>query len=320
MADELTITRILVPLDGSELAEQAIPAAVALAAGGGEIVFFQAVVKAEAERDLLGQVDRDAGEVAERERALCYQDLERIAAHWASILPGTPTYEVGVGEPAVAIVAAAERLACDLIVTASHGRGAVKRVALGSVADALARTSTVPVMIVRPRDAAIELSVPQFRRVVVPYDGSELAASALPVAIAIAKALDDGILLVHAITPATMPPVLTPMEPYYPAAVYTDMLDELEASAKASLDAAAATIAASGVPVKQAVVMGTPFDAISEVTTSDDLIVLTSHGRSGFERWLIGSFAEHLVREGPVPVVIVPAPGRAEQQPVDRSS
>lgn len=305
----MQISRILVPLDGSELAEQAIPDAVALAGGKAEIVLFQAVVKTDAERDLFGKVEHDAGDVAERERALCFQDLERIGKHWDSILPGTPVYDVGVGEPAEAIIAAAQRLSCDLIVAASHGRGALKRWAFGSTADELARTSPVPVMIVRASDAGREIAVPEFGRVIVPYDGTELAAGAFPAAIAIAQRLDAGILLLHAISPSAVMPVVTPMDSFYPSAVYTDVLDELENSAEASLVKAAETIAASGVPVKHAVVEGTPFDSIVELSSSDDLIVLASRGRSGFERWLLGSFSEQLVREGPVPVVVVPLQG-----------
>jgi nucleotide-binding universal stress UspA family protein len=302
----MEINRILIPLDGSELAEQAIPEAVALAAGNAEIVLFQAVVKADAEHSLLGHVEHDAGEVAERERALSLQDLKRIGANWSGILPGTPIYDVGVGEPAEAIVEAAQRLSCDLIVVASHGRGALRRWAFGSTADALSRNSPVPVLIVRAKDAAREMGVPEIGRVIVPYDGTELAAGAFPAAIAIAKRLDAGILLAHAISPAALAPAITPMEPFYPAEVYTDVLDELETKAAASLEKAAAEIAQSGVPVKHAVVEGTPFDVITELSTSDDLIVLASHGRSGFERWLLGSFSEQLVREGPVPVVVVP--------------
>lgn len=312
MVEGLDIRRILVPLDGSELAEQAIPEAVALTANSAEIVLFQAVVKVEPERDLLGHVEHDRSEVAQREKDLCLRDLQEIGRKWAAILPGTPRYEVGVGEPAAAIVDAAQRLSCDFIVAASHGRGAVARLAFGSVADTLVRTATVPVLIVRAKDAAREIAVPEFGRVIVPYDGSELAAGAFPVAIALAKRLNAGVLLVHAVSSTAVPPMALPMEPFYSAEIYDEVISELETKAASSLEIAAAKIKASGVPVSQAVLRGTPVNAIAEIAQSDDLIVMTSHGRTGFERWLLGSIAEKLVREGPVPVVLVPAAGRAE--------
>jgi nucleotide-binding universal stress UspA family protein len=314
MAEGMVIRRILVPLDGSELAEQAIPDAVALAANSAEIVLFQAVVNAEPERNLLGHVKHDSGEVAQRETELCLQNLQEIGRRWASILPGTPRYEVGFGEPAAAIVAASQRLDCDLIVAASHGRGAIRRWAFGSVADALARTATVPVMIVRAKDAAREIAVPEFGRVIVPYDGSELAAGALPVAIELAKRLNAKVLLVEAVASTVVPPIATPSEPYYSAEVYDDLISELEEEATSTLESAAAQVRQSGVPTSQTVLLGSPIEVITETAKSGDLIVMTSHGRSGLERWFLGSVSEQLVREGPVPVVVVPAAGRTEQQ------
>lgn len=309
------IERILVPLDGSELAEQAIPVAAALAAGGAEIALYQVVARVETERDLLGHVEHEGTEVAQGGKELSRQDLERIAQRWRAILPETLRYEVGVGEPPAAIVSAARQLSCDLIVAASHGRGAVGRWVFGSVADALIRTATVPVLIVRPRGNAGEVAVPRYGRIIVPYDGSELAAGAFPLAISLAKRLQASILLLRAIAPTAVPPLVTPMEPYYPAMVYDEMRDDLEADAAASLERTARELAQRGVPVSHRIVQGTPFDAVSEVARNEDLIVMTSHGRSGFERWLLGSVAEKLVRDGPVPVAIVPAPGRAERQP-----
>jgi nucleotide-binding universal stress UspA family protein len=62
-----------------------------------------------------------------------------------------------------------------------------------------------------------------------------------------------------------------------------------------------------GVAASGAILDGSPFFAISDATEPGDLIVLTSHGRGGVRRWLLGSVAEKLVREAPVPVLLVPA-------------
>jgi nucleotide-binding universal stress UspA family protein len=65
-------------------------------------------------------------------------------------------------------------------------------------------------------------------------------------------------------------------------------------------------LAARGVEASVEVWRGAPFSAISETARDGDLIVMASHGRVGFRRWLLGSVAEKLVRSGPVPVMIVP--------------
>ena len=65
-----------------------------------------------------------------------------------------------------------------------------------------------------------------------------------------------------------------------------------------------------GAEVDGATLSGSPFFAISDAAAPDDLLVLTSHGRGGVRRWLLGSVAEKLVREAPAPVLLVPAAGR----------
>lgn len=310
MTDTTSIKSILVPLDGSGLAEQAIPYAATIAGTDAEIILLHVSAEGEPLRDLLGRVAVQPDEVEDVELGVGKDELKESVALWSDLLAVEPRLEVVIGDPATEILAAAERFGSSLIVVASHGRGAVARLAFGSVADKLTRSSTIPVMIVRPQDADIEIKKPSIFRIVVPYDGSDLAGEAFPVAAELAKRLKAGVHLVHAINPSILLPIATPMEPAYPAELYSDLLAEAETDAKTSLEEAKKQLKSYGLTVTFEIVSGTAFDAITDRAQDNDLIVMSSHGRTGVKRWLLGSVAEKLVREGPVPVVLVPAKDR----------
>jgi nucleotide-binding universal stress UspA family protein len=305
-------TRILVPLDNSYLAEQAIPYAAVLAGAGGEIVFFQATPEPEPKRDLSGDVTATAAQVDRIDDQECLERLQETAARWAPVLPVTPTYDVGTGDPAAEILAATERLGCRFIVMASHGRGAIARLAFGSVADRIARSSFVPVLIVRPSEDQKEVHSVAITRVVVPLDGSPMAAEALPVATEIAARIGIPVRLLQAIDPSSLL-VPTPVGTGgYSAEIYTELEDELTTAAKDSLNQSANEAGTTGVQVTTSVLEGPPVTAIEVASKPGDVIVMTSHGRSGFRRWLLGSTAEKLIRTGPAPVLLVPSSSRVE--------
>jgi nucleotide-binding universal stress UspA family protein len=303
---------VLVPLDGSPLAEQAIPYGAALAGKDGEIVFFEVTSDAEPVRSLGGGVTTTAEEVGRTEHSAAETALRDAASRWGAALPASPRFEVAEGDPAEEILGAVDRLGCGLIVMASHGRGAVRRLAFGSVTDRVSRASHVPVLIVRPSDARAEVGPVEIRRLVVPMDGSQLAAEALPVATSLAARLGIPVHLLQAINPAALV-MPTPVGiDGYSGEIYTEIEDELTAAARTNLDEAAKRVGTSGVPVTTAVVEGPPVLAIEDATEEGDVIVMTSHGRSGFRRWLLGSTAEKLIREGKAPVLLVPSSARVE--------
>lgn len=310
MTDAIAIKRILVPLDGSDLAEQAIPFAAALAVGGVDLIFVHVASSVEPIRDLIGRVAVQPGEVEDVEVDRWSDALRASAKRWPGLETANIDYVVSIGDYATEILNVAQERECDLIVAASRGRGAVGRLAFGSVVDRLARATSIPILIVRPQDAAAEIGTPTIRRIVVPYDGSELAAGAFPVAIALAKRLSAEVHLIHALNPTAMAPMAVPMEPYYSADVYDQLLTEMETQARIDLENAKALVEAAGLTATYELVNGSPYEVIAERVFAEDIIVMTSHGRSGIRRWLIGSVAEKLVREGPVPVVLVPSAGR----------
>lgn len=299
-----TSKHLLVPLDGSDLAKSAMPMAQALAGADGSMLLVRVVSPSDPIRDNLGvalvseemagrwhvdEVQKELDEFADSLRSRMHSDVIVRTA-------------VTVGDPATEILDAAQREQIGTIVMTSHARGALGRVAFGSVADRVARTAEIPVVIVRPSDEIGTLGkAARLRRIILPLDGSALADSAIPYVNAVAARLGIPVSLVH---------VIDTVSPYVASAampVPQSALDEWWNEARDMLEPASKIFDEAGVSSKIEVLQGTPFAAISNFATPRDLIVMTSHGRTGFTRWLLGSVAEKLVRSAPAPVCIVPA-------------
>ena len=188
------ISRILVPLDGSPVAESILPTVQVFARlTGAAVTLFQAAEPPErpigspSPEQLVAESLHVAGPRDEGATA-SVADLEQQAGGRAhTYLVGIAQQlqrqgveahtRVGQGRAADAIVAAAGEY--DLVAMGTHGRGGVDRWVYGSVADKVLRGASVPVLLIRAGPAAAAWSVPP-RRIVAPLDGSELAERALP--------------------------------------------------------------------------------------------------------------------------------------------
>ena len=309
------MTVVLTPIDGSERALEALPWAAALAGAQGRVVVLRVIPPDRALREsrlaLTGIGDESGAQrTHDAWTSAAEADLDKAAAILADSGIAADRV-VQMGEPDEEIVAAVARQGADLIVMASQGRGAIGRAIFGSVADRVARTSTVPVLVVRAREEDSRSAA--INRLVVPLDGSEIAERALPVAVDLARRLGISIHVVRAIDPVTTVPVARGVFGAAPAvnADITDRLwQEAESEAQATVANALSRLQDDGIDTSGAVLTGSPFFAITEFVEPGDLIVLTSHGRGGVRRWLLGSVAEKLVREAPVPVLLVPAAER----------
>lgn len=299
--------RMLIPLDGSMLAEQAVPYALALASPGSELVLLHVLPGAEPVTGARGEVVAAADEVTHGVETTVREELAALARRLVTRQDVPVGVETAVGDPAARILDVARDRAATMIVLASHGRGAIGRWTFGSVADRVARSSAVPVVIVRPQDAPVEAGAVGVRRLVVPLDGSPTAAQAVPVASALARALRLPILLVTAVDPSQAVSPIVGYGAAFSDAVYQDLVAQLTSDARALVEQTGARLIGAGVTTDWQILVGPPAAAIMDATVGGDLIVMTSHGRSGLSRWLIGSVAEKLVRQGPVPVMIVRA-------------
>jgi len=139
-------------------------------------------------------------------------------------------------------------------------------------------------------------------KILVPLDGSGLSASVLPFVLDLAKPLKASIVLFHAV----VPPVLT-----YPGAeaigLDARVLEEMESGARNFLTSAAGDLVAKGVPTDILVTVGNATDGIVDAADSEgvDLIVMSTHGRSGIGRLVLGSVADAVVRRTTLPVLLV---------------
>jgi nucleotide-binding universal stress UspA family protein len=316
------MTVVLTPVDGSTRALRAVPWAEKLAGPDGTVVLLRVVPAqpdyADTLFSLVGAEDT-VQNILNTWTRTAKADMDEAA----ELLSGSDVAVeqlVAEGEPDEAIVAAAARRGVQMIAMASHGRGAVGRAIFGSVADRVARTAPVPVLILRTPDEDVDPSV-VVSRIVVPLDGSEIAARALPVASEVAKQLAVPVHVIRAVDAASvlpMAPGVFGAAPAVDAEVADQIWQEAEAEARSTVTTAVSRLEAEGVDASGAIVDGSPFFAISEGIEHGDLLILTSHGRGGVRRWLLGSVAEKLVREADAPVMLVPAVERGEESRLRR--
>ncbi|HKT40607.1 MAG TPA: universal stress protein [Ktedonobacterales bacterium] len=142
-----------------------------------------------------------------------------------------------------------------------------------------------------------------YTRILVPLDGSARAERAVPVAARIARASGGSVTLVQVVrVPASYGPYL-----YGGDVLNPRILDEEQAAVEEYLKRIAASPELQGVQTQIKATVGISAPAILDLATfyKADLIVMTSHGRTGFKRWLMGSIAQQVARHAPVPVIIV---------------
>jgi nucleotide-binding universal stress UspA family protein len=292
---------ILVPLDGSALAESALGVAVAVAQSlGAELRLVHA------HRPTVAEELATYGTTGAAARSTAEHYVQGIADRLRFISPVTIATAVVEGSAAESIVEHAESAGSDLIVMASHGRTGASRFWLGSVADAVMRSAPVPVLMVRGRPATgPDATHPPFSRVLVPLDGSALAVQALPHAIALAKLGAAEVHLLRVEEPAESLRrsvwVLAPQES-------DDLPDRLRRGSQ-DLQTVIERFAADWAPAKpsaEARAGSRVGDTIAAVAAErgTDLIAMSTRGRGG-SRMLLGSVADKVLRGSECSILLV---------------
>lgn len=309
-------TTVLLPLDGSDKDERAIPAAAALAdiAGGGLHiirVLDMPVDSLSSRAGVMGALD------AAREMR---GDMERSIRGVADRLladTGRPvTTEVAEGSD-VADVLVSRSGAPDtgLVVMGTRAAGALDRALRGSVADRVMRESPRPVMLVPPGTDDYAGKQLRFERVLVPLDGSPLARSTIDQLLALEGGKKLGYVLLEVVTSGYVdraPPWLGTLadETAVPEA-YAGLSDmaQARAEAEARLNGVAARLRSEGVKdVRVRVVESRdPASAINRAVREElaDFVAMSTRGASGMKRLVLGSVAEMVVRESDVPVLLM---------------
>jgi len=299
---------ILIPLDGSVLAEKALPHARLLATAlDADIMLLRALTNHEQAR-LLAEETVDLWDDTLPPRAEMNQQIWQMLREEAEAYLATQAQRfraeglqvetrVLVGEPASALVEQIEAIKPTLVVMASHGYSGMQRWTLGSVTDRVVSASCAPVMIVRSTTPA---TPPTIRRILMPLDGSKLGAQALPLARMLAQQAHAELLLLRVVDV----PMLVDA---YMATQYMALSELNRAEALRQLDETAAQLRDEGVNVASQVASGNVAEAIVAAAESQgaDMIVMATHGYTGLRRWALGSVANKVLHASTTPLILV---------------
>jgi nucleotide-binding universal stress UspA family protein len=212
-----------------------------------------------------------------------------------------------LGKPADEIVRVAEQQGCDLIAMSTHGRTTLGRGILGSVTDKVLHTSNLPTLTITPERAAKYHAGETISAIMCPLDGSPLAETALPYVEELARRLSMEVLLVRVLK---IGGIYAAHVSGYPYAGVTELEAEIEADATEYMKEVAENLKGKGLSVRWKLLKGAPAQTIVDLAHEEpqDLIVLTTHGRSGLTRWVIGSVAEAVIRASGDAVLVIPPP------------
>ena len=314
-------TRILVPLDGSARAEQALPVAARIArSSNAKLLLMQAVdismqigLSAEASFQLetLIESKSDAAKLYLAERASA-NDMRDLPTETAVV----------VGAAAESILSAIEAQHADLVVMCGHGRTGIGRWALGSVAEHVARHAFMPVLVLRESgtffatpDTTSESTV----RAMVTLDGSKYAEAALEPAADLVLSLST---LGHAALHLAL------VAPLYEASPSSTAQELLVEGAKSYLSQTAQQTLEAHPQLQITWSVSTQMDVAQSLVAlaesgegagasakpPSDLIAMATHGASGIARWAMGSITDRVLHATKLPVLIVRPRELAEQQ------
>lgn len=296
-------TSILVPVDGSPESLAVIDYAARLKADRILVMRVEVDEPAELteENDAYTRWHREHLEAVARE----LEDEARAHADAADMVE----YTIRYGNPAERIMAEAGDH--DLIAMSSSGKGAAGRILFGSVTDRVVRFGTTPTLVLRASREKVAAGPPE--RIVVPLDGSELAEQAIPVACRVARAASLPVHLVRAVGMDEVLQTVREMRGDTKGSIYTIGDDPYEVGRERAYDVALSYLKAvrdrldgEGLTVTIDVLGGTPSFELMETVNPTDLVVMTSRGKGGIQRWLLGSVSEKLIREAKAPVLLVP--------------
>jgi len=285
---------LLIPTDGSDPAEAAARRGFDLADALGASVHLISVADSSVATGT--GYSGDSASVRERLRhraSARVASLREVAADRGLEVTGG----VREGIPAKEIVDCADERRVDAVVVGTAGRGGVARAIVGSVADKVVRTASVPVVTITPTAAEHEGG---FDSLLLPTDGSERATAGVACGLDLADALGASVHLLS-VADAAVEGAL--------AAVSEDDALDLAAHAERRLEPVAADARERGLEVVTTAATGDPAAVIVDHAEEADLIAMGTAGRGGFERAVLGSVADEVVRTATVPVLTVRSDG-----------
>ena len=295
---------LLVPLDGSEFSERTLPLARGLAQATGASLHLAHVHVPHPPDHFLSNtqfhfegLDLEEYEARHREQEKAY------LAGWEAKLASETKVDSALLEGHVAeeIAEYAARVGADMVLITTHGHTGVSRMWLGSVADALVRLTTLPLLVIHPAQGGyVPPDVLSFKHIMVPLDGSDLSATILTPVADVARASGARITLVHVVSSSAV--LGTRIFPLLP-----DDISPALGRAREYLTRLADELVEDGlqaeVHVEEHEAPGRAIAALADKLDAD-LIALATHGYGGLKRALLGSVADKVLRSTPLPILV----------------
>lgn len=312
---------LLVPLDGSALAEQVLPYAHLLAAHTGmrmrllhvvpEICPHEDLILGESMRAMEDTHSPLKIEIAHRQ-AILQGMKHRYSSYLAPIaerlrangLDAVANIEFGpVGEM---IVEQAAKPDIGMIAMVTHGRSGLTRWAMGSNTDRVVQSARAPLLIVRGTNQPPQEITPP-KRILLPLDGSELAQQSLPTAIGLAIALKSELILLRVVAPTVIIPPELRVGPLSGSA--RDITNDLFERAQSEMHELSSRLSRPDLHVVAQTVIGQAAEGILDTSVQQEvgLIIMATHGYSGLRRWALGSTTEKVLHATRLPLILVRA-------------
>lgn len=295
---------LVLPLDGSEFSERVLPLAGKLAATTGASLHLAHVHVSHSPDHFLSNTQfhfegLDLEEYEERHRT---QEREYLVKARSTVGEDTPVDTMLLeGDIADEIASYAAKVGADMVLITTHGHTGVSRMWLGSVADALVRMTTLPLLIIHPAHGGhVPADLEAIHHILVPLDGSDLSASILEPATDLAQASGAKLTLTHVVSSSAV----------LGARVFPLLPDDIRPAvekANAYLEQVAEGLRAQGLDVETHVEEhDAPGRAIAAVADKlgADVIAMATHGYGGLKRALLGSVADKILRSSPLPLLV----------------
>jgi nucleotide-binding universal stress UspA family protein len=302
--------RILVPLDGSELAEVALPYSELLTEElDSEIILINVRTPGEdpGNPEHRSYLSKTAATVEQNIRKSSDTPPGQKVKVESTII-GSPGLLTHAAEE---IVDYAEEKNASLIIMSTHGRTGIKRWTLGSTADKVVRAAKCPVLLIRANiDAPGKVKL---EKLLVPLDGSKESEKVLSHVERLASRIKFEVTLIHVVMPLYQVYTAAESIGYYGGmgmvrVPYTEeQMKPLKASAESYLQKVSSRLIKEGVKTNFKVVVGSAGEEIIKLADEigADMVAMSTHGESGFSRWEHGSIADKVLRAGNTPLLLV---------------
>lgn len=294
--------RLLVPLDGSRMAESALPAAAYLAERCGAALTLVHILERRAPRRIHGERHLTAAEEAKQ-----YLSAIRAGAFPGDARIGLHVHETEEGNVARSIVEHAKELESDLVIMVTHGHKRLDHLLFGTIAQQVIALGETPVLILHPAARKPRAPVP-WRTILVPLDGNPEHEQGVPTARRLAELCAATVRLVMSVpTYGTLSGSAATRSRFAPAAT-SALLEMACEDAEEYLQRQAEKLRREGGRVSTLVLRGDPAAEISQAAEqlAADLIVMGTHGRVGSDAFWSGSVTPAVFNRTRVPLLLVP--------------